>query len=116
MVNVELQPVDPLEALYAVMPKIEARRGAKNVAIEPAIKSTVPKILADQSALERIYFHLLDNAVKFTNEKGAVGIEFNRANGELDISIVDQGIGIPEENLKRIFDNFYQVDYRLDRA
>ncbi|MBX7247089.1 MAG: HAMP domain-containing histidine kinase [Candidatus Sumerlaeaceae bacterium] len=116
MVNVELVPVDPLEALYAVMPKIEARRGAKNVAIEPSIMSTVPKILADQSALERIYFHLLDNAVKFTNEKGTVGIEFNRANGELDISIVDQGIGIPQENLQRIFDNFYQVDYRLDRA
>ncbi|MEI6037748.1 MAG: HAMP domain-containing sensor histidine kinase, partial [Planctomycetota bacterium] len=116
MIDVELEAVDPLAAFYNILPKIETRRGSKNITIEPVIRNTVPLIRCDSLALERIYYHLLDNAVKFIPSEGRVTVEFDRRDNELNISIVDTGIGISHENLTRIFDHFYQVDSRLERT
>jgi signal transduction histidine kinase len=116
MLNVNLGPVDPLAALVNTIPRIEARRAIKNIPIEPVIRDRVPLIRADQNLLERIYFHLLDNAVKFIPAKGRVTVEFVQQYDLLDIAIRDTGIGISQEHLKRIFDYFYQVDFRLERA
>lgn len=115
MINVHLEAVDPLAALLTTIPKIEARRGAKKVAVEPVMGQAIPMVLADASALERIYYHLLDNAVKFTPGEGKVLVEFHQEQEQLDIAIVDTGIGISQENLKLIFNHFYQVDSRLER-
>lgn len=116
MIHVELGPVDPLSALLKTIPKVESRRGAKKIAIEPVVTSEVPLVRADAYSLERILFHLLDNAVKFIPEQGQVRIYFLRRDNWLDIVIEDTGIGISPENLKKIFDYFFQVDSRLERA
>ena len=116
MVNVVLEQVDPLEAFLNVLPRVENRRGSRNIIIEPVLQDSVPLIWADQNALERVYYHLLENAVKFIPSEGRVTLEFREHDGILDISVQDTGIGISEENLKRIFDHFYQVDFRLERV
>jgi signal transduction histidine kinase len=116
MIRVELGPVDPLSVLLKTMPKIESRRGSKRISIEPVIDDEVPLVRADAHALERIFFHLLDNAVKFIPEQGHVRIYFLRRDNWLDIAIEDTGIGISPENLRKIFDHFFQVDSRLERS
>ena len=65
--------------------------------------------------MERIIYHLLDNAVKFSRNQGKILIRFRKEEGELRISVEDEGIGIDHENLARIFESFYQVDNRLNR-
>ncbi len=116
MVNVVTQAVDPLEVLWRVIPKVEHRRASRQVTIEPVVTAPVPAIKTDATALERIYYHLLDNAIKFIQYDGKVTITFNRTTSHLEIHISDTGIGISPENLKQIFEYFYQVDYRLERA
>ncbi|MGC8841808.1 MAG: sensor histidine kinase [Candidatus Sumerlaeaceae bacterium] len=116
MINVQLQAVDPLSALLKTIPKVESRRGSKRVSIEPVVTCEVPLVRSDPTALERIFFHLLDNAVKFIPDQGHVRIFFLPREEWLDIVIEDTGIGISPENLRRIFDYFYQVDSRLERA
>jgi len=116
MINVQLQPVDPLSALLKTIPKVETRRGSKPISIEPIVTSEVPLVRTDPNALERILFHLLDNAVKFIPDQGHVRIFFLRRDDWLDIAIEDTGIGISPENLRKIFDYFYQVDSRLERV
>ncbi|MCX7625426.1 MAG: HAMP domain-containing histidine kinase [Candidatus Sumerlaeaceae bacterium] len=116
MINVHMQAVDPLSALLKTLPKIESRRGSKPISIEPIVTSEVPLVRTDPNALERIFFHLLDNAVKFIPDQGHVRIFFLRRDDWLDIAIEDTGIGISSENLRRIFDYFYQVDSRLERV
>lgn len=116
IINATVQPVDPLAAVLRVIPKIEARRGNKQVSVEPIIEGPVPLLLGDPNALERILFHLVDNAVKFIPKNGRVWIEFKPHEHDLHVTVADTGIGIPKENLQRIFDHFYQVDFRLERA
>lgn len=117
MVNTDPGPIDPLVAVVNTIAKVEARRGRKDLHIEPVITASVPQILCDVTSFERICFHLLDNALKFTRgPAGRVTVEFERRGGELDIAICDTGIGISPDHLKRIFDHFYQVDFRLERA
>ncbi|MGB0430726.1 MAG: tetratricopeptide repeat protein, partial [Bacteroidia bacterium] len=63
----------------------------------------------DQDKYQTIIGNLVSNAVKFTPENGAIQIEANSDGQHLNISIKDSGEGIPEEELDRLFDRFYQV-------
>lgn len=117
MSDVSLIPVDPLETLFATLPKLEYRRRDNHVAIDPVFTGTVPSILCDVRALERIYFHLLDNAVKFSPPEETVTVEFKECDAHrLAISIIDHGEGIPADKLQRIFEEFYQIDNSLTRS
>lgn len=116
IVNVTPRAVDPLAALQKIIPKVEGRRSSRHVTIEPLETGAVPNVYADAAALERIYYHLIDNAIKFIPDAGRVTIEFNQVGRRLEIAITDTGIGISPENLQQIFNHFYQVDYRLERA
>ena len=115
LAEADLHACDPLTALMNVIPRLEYRRRSKHVVIEPRIAGKVPSVLATEKALERVMFHLLDNAVKFSPTGGRVLVSFRTEGANLFIEIEDHGIGIAEENLKKIFEGFYQVDNRLIR-
>lgn len=110
-----MEEVDPLAALMNILPKVESRRAHKGTAIEPIVSSAIPRIRSNRESLERIFFHLIDNAIKFGHASGHVWIEFKTAGEELHISISDDGIGISKNQLQGIFDTFYQIDSQLTR-
>lgn len=116
MRDLQLAPVDPLLTLFATLPRLEFRRRDHKVQIEPVFEGMVPMVLCDDRALERIYFHLLDNAVKFQTADDPIEVHFRPESGRLHIEIRDRGVGIPPDKLARIFDQFYQVDNSLTRG
>lgn len=116
MRDLQLAPVDPLLTLFATLPRLEFRRRDHKVQIEPVFEGVVPMVLCDDRALERIYFHLLDNAVKFQTADEPIEVRFRRSTNRLHIDICDRGVGIPPDKLARIFDQFYQVDNSLTRG
>lgn len=116
MLQVELTAVDPLTVVMHTTTRVEERRKSKGVVIETLVEEAIPFIRTDPNALERILYHLLDNAIKFSPTNGRVRIYFRQHDGQLHITIEDNGIGISPENLRKIFDYFYQVDFRLERA
>ncbi len=64
----------------------------------------------DSRQLRRVFYNLLDNAIKYTPSGGKVSVASRRGNGHLTVTIADTGIGIPLVHLPRIFDRFYRVD------
>lgn len=72
-------------------------------------------IFGDQGAMEVIVSNLLNNAIKFTPEGGEIDVILNRRGDEAWLEVRDTGIGIPAEQLSRIFTRFYQVEHHLDR-
>jgi len=99
--------------------KMQPRADAAGVAIEGNLAGDVPAIFADGDRLVQVVTNLIDNALKHTSNAGKVIIETRNAARKLDsresqrgveISVSDNGSGIPPEDLPHIFDRFYQAD------
>ncbi|MFO0012070.1 MAG: sensor histidine kinase [Planctomycetota bacterium] len=67
-------------------------------------------VMAEDDALRTILSNLLSNAIRYSQQGGRVEIQAERASGHILISVIDNGIGIPESDLERIFERFYRVD------
>lgn len=68
------------------------------------------KVLADYDRLVQVIVNLLSNAIKYSPENSPVRIETNEDNSLVELRVVDQGRGIPETHLEKIFERFQQVD------
>jgi signal transduction histidine kinase len=95
-----------LAQLEAVMRPLIAHPGVALVFPEPA---SLPALVTDETMLTRVLRNLVGNSLKFT-ESGQVRIEVgDGADSRLEITVTDTGIGIPEQDQARIFEEFYQV-------
>jgi signal transduction histidine kinase len=65
---------------------------------------------ADREKLGQVLTNLLDNALKFSPNGGTVTVEANRRAGRVEVRIVDEGQGIPEDERERIFSKFHRTD------
>ncbi|MEW5798182.1 MAG: HAMP domain-containing sensor histidine kinase [Bacteroidota bacterium] len=72
-------------------------------------------INGDPVRLRQLFLNLIDNAIKYTPEHGTVELSLLRENGYAKIRVKDSGIGIPKEDLGKIFDRFYRVDKARSR-
>lgn len=75
-----------------------------------ASRLTECRAQGDADALRRLFFNVLENAVKYTQEHGTVTLELNSYNGQAEILVSDTGVGIPAEHLPHIFKRFYRAD------
>ncbi len=84
------------------------------VTLKAEIEPELPLLEVDRTRMRQVFLNLLNNACRFT-EEGTVCLRAFRQDGEVRIQVVDTGPGIPQEQLARIFTEFYQVDYSLSR-
>ena len=73
-------------------------------------------VLATPDELHQVIYNLTDNAVKYTGAGGAVQVALSRREENVILTVADNGAGIPEEDLPRIFERFYRVDKARSRA
>ncbi len=97
--------------LYVVEGKYRDVAEEKDVTIALEIADDLPPVRADREYLSAAIECLLDNALKFSKEPGlTVTLQAYREGNHVCISVIDQGRGIPEEELQHIFEAFYQID------
>lgn len=98
------------EAVHAARQLIEQHGLELRVEIEPDL----PVMTLDPVRIRQVLFNLLNNAARFT-ERGSVTVRVCKMNHELRFSVEDTGVGIPPEELSRIFEAFHQVDGTTQR-
>ena len=88
----------------------------KNQKVECFVTANVPNVYADKDGIERVVLNILSNSVKYTGEGGTIKIYVGFVYNDAYIKVIDNGIGIPEKDLNRIFERFYRVDKARTRA
>jgi PAS domain S-box-containing protein/diguanylate cyclase (GGDEF)-like protein len=138
-IRIEFKPLDLGALLDTVTASLRSRTEEKSISIHKEIPSDLPQAYGDSDKMEQIFINLLDNAIKFTPEEGGIYVtaklvqnekrlvgtgenpkgvwmeELGVPRSELDhdfmeISVADTGMGIPADELEKIFDRFHQVE------
>ena len=102
---VELKPI-----FSQVMGLFRERAIKKNVSLEERATGEVPKVRADRRALEHVLTNLIDNAVKYCGPGTHVWVSVTLSTETVTVSVADDGPGIDERHLPRVFERFYRVD------
>jgi two-component system phosphate regulon sensor histidine kinase PhoR len=113
--GLKIEPFSVKELVEEVVYTLKRSADEKLQNLEVHLHSEDAKVLGDKYKINQALTNLVDNAVKYTPEKGSIKIE-SRDKGEVvEIAVIDNGIGIPQNDLPRIFERFYTVDKSRSR-
>ena len=112
--TLELENIDLSDFLENVIRIFDQRVKDKQLSLMIDVKEDLPPIRADLFKLEQMLVNLLDNAVKYT-DRGEINVSVDFQDKRVRIQVTDTGIGIPKEDIPRIFERFYVVDKSRSR-
>ncbi len=79
------------------------------------VPANCPSVLTDLSQIERVFINLINNAIKFTHKSGTITINAIVESNKITFSISDTGIGISEENIRQLFNEFYRIENEINQ-
>jgi two-component system phosphate regulon sensor histidine kinase PhoR len=108
--NLQLGDIDLSSFFGEVIRDWEKKLATKRLNAVVDLPADLPAIRADRVRLQEALYNLLDNAVKYSGEHGEIRLIARRRDEEIVLSVSDDGVGIAEDELPRIFERFYRVD------
>lgn len=109
-VKKEITEFDLGELVKKCQEKVQLEINKKGHEVECFVTANVPPVKADKDGIERVVLNILTNSIKYTPDNGNIKIYVGFVYNDAYIKVIDNGIGIPEDDLNRIFDRFYRVD------
>lgn len=106
----DLRPVSPSDLLFSASKRMQLQAERAGLSLRVECADDLPKVKIDSQRLEQVLVNLIHNAVKFTRSGGEVVLGAEAGMGEVRFAVRDSGIGIPREDVQRIFERFYRVD------
>lgn len=107
-------PID--EVIEESLDSIAYHLERKGFEIKLQIDDNLPEVMCDRDAMQLALYNLLSNAMKYSNENKYLELSVTNNSKEVIIAVKDQGIGIPKDHLKKVFQEFYRVDNPAVRA
>ncbi len=101
-----------IDDVYNTM-QMEAQKRGHHFSVN--IKAELPELYGDKARIEQVLINMISNAFKYTRDGGVISIVAGRQDDDVWVSVRDNGIGIPEEDVPNVFDRFYRVDKARSR-
>ncbi|MFN8637177.1 MAG: hybrid sensor histidine kinase/response regulator [Chloroflexota bacterium] len=109
-VTLNLESVALVDAVRLAVVRAAETAVAQGVELRQDLPATSVAVSADPERLHQILLNLLDNAIKFTPSGGTVTVRLDHDDQAATISVIDTGVGVPAEQIERIWDRFHQAD------
>lgn len=106
--TIEPKPTDLLSLVNSTLTKVNPEAIKANVKISISAAKDLPKINIDPNLISNVYLNLIANSIKYTPEKGQVVIAMGKEGDSIVSSVKDNGVGIPKDEQKRIFERFFR--------
>ena len=100
---------------YSVYDIVENLAKAKSIKIHYEIEDGNIKLLANKDYIKQVFINIIGNAIKYTDNDKNIYIKIYKTSNNIIISVRDEGIGIPKEDINRVFERFYRVDKARSR-
>lgn len=113
--ELEFHPVNVAALVESCVDTARFRSAQKQLTLTVECPASLPQIRGDARRLAEVLQNILDNAVQYTPAGGKIAIHAGVENQQVKIGVVDTGIGIPRDDLERIFERFYRVDAARSR-
>lgn len=104
--KLDSQPVDLVEVCSSVVEMFRAT--GSSTAVEFELPDDLMMVMGDRDRIEQVFLNLLSNAVNYSPPGGRVHVRMQRAGSCARVSVSDEGVGIPAEELPKVFERFYQ--------
>ena len=113
--SLDLKPVAAFDLLNSASGRMQLQAERAGLTLRVECADDLPRVKIDSQRLEQVLVNLIHNAVKFTHTGGEVILEAGSGIGEVRFAVKDTGIGIPLDDVPRIFERFYRVDKARSR-
>ncbi|MEQ8999719.1 MAG: two-component regulator propeller domain-containing protein [Coleofasciculus sp. B1-GNL1-01] len=114
-IELQRQPVDFQQITDVVLTLCQPLVTGKSLHLRNQVPANLPAVDGDENRLQQIMYNLVGNAIKFT-ESGSVTVSAQVKNNQIEVTVADTGIGIPEDKFEDIFKSFEQVDTSPSRS
>lgn len=114
-IKLNLEDVSIADLTSACVERMKREAQNKHQELKLVIKQNIPIIKADRYRIDQLIINIIENAIKYTPEKGRITVQLSCEKGNVVILVEDNGIGIPEQDVGRIFERFYRVDKARSR-
>jgi PAS domain S-box-containing protein len=113
--HLERRPVDLEELTRMQLVDFEVAAAKAKLSLTANLAPGLPQVMGDEAHLRRVLDNLLGNALKFTPAGGSIAVSLQSEGTNVLLEVADTGAGIPNDQLERIFERFYQVDGSTSR-
>jgi two-component system, OmpR family, phosphate regulon sensor histidine kinase PhoR len=108
-IEIVRKPVNVTFVLNRAVTDLEHLAGKKNIKLQSDIANNLPELIGDENKIHSMITNLINNAIKFTPDGGQITVTAFQNDNMLVIKVTDSGMGIPKNDLTKIFGRFYRV-------
>ncbi|HVY47566.1 MAG TPA: response regulator, partial [Minicystis sp.] len=114
--RLDVKPVSLPAVIEAAIDTVRPAIEAKSIRLQRLVDPSAGPVIGDEHRLQQVVWNLLSNAVKFTPKRGKIRVVLERVDSHVELTVTDDGQGIPKELVGHVFDRFKQADSSIRRA
>jgi two-component system sensor histidine kinase KdpD len=112
-IRISSQPSDVQEIIGVALEQLGSRSSNRSISID--VPAETPLVSVDSGLMVQALVNILDNALKYSPRDSPIEISGRRVGQQVEVTVADRGVGLPPDDLPRVFDKFYRV-YRPDNV